>query len=78
MKYQNYLNCNSVLTNNIYLGFENLDKYIHKINAVSCKLQVCIFEETAKGEISDIYSDQKFRIVEIKKSVEAHNILCHI
>ena len=73
MKYQNYLNCKSILTDKIYLGVEKLDKSVNKINAVSSNLQSCIFEETAKGEISYIYSDQNFRIVEIKKSIESHN-----
>ena len=57
----------------IYLCIEKLDKYIQKIKTVSYELQSYVFEESAKREISDIYTDQKFQIIVIKKSVEAHN-----
>ena len=36
-------------------------------------MQDRVFEKSAKKEISDIYTNQRFRIIEIKKSVEAHN-----
>ena len=36
-------------------------------------MQNYVFEESAKKEIFDIYTDQRFRIIKIKKYVEAHN-----
>ena len=38
-------------------------------------MQNYVFEESAKKEISDSDTDQRFRIIEIKKSVEAHNTI---
>ena len=72
-KISKYLNSKSVERDKIYLCIEKLDKYIHKIKTVSCELQSYVFEESTKKEISDIYTDQRFQIIDIKKSVEAHS-----
>ena len=72
-KISKYLNSKSAERDKIYLCIEKLDKYIHKIKTVSWELQSYVFEKSAKKYISEIYTDQKFRIIEIKKSVEAHN-----
>ena len=67
------LNSKGAERDKIYLCVEKLDKYIQKIKAVSYELQNYVFEESAKKEISDVYIDQRLQIIEIKKSVEAHN-----
>ena len=72
-KISKYLNSKGAERDKIYLCVEKLDKYIHKIKAVSYELQNYVFEESAKKEISDVYIDQRLQIIEIKKSVEAHN-----
>ena len=72
-KISKHFNRKSVERDKNYLRFEKLDKYIHKIETVSCKLQNHVFEQSAKEEISSICTDQKFLIVKIKKSVEAYN-----
>ena len=46
---------------------EKLDKYIHKIKTVSYELQNYVFDDSAKKEIFDIYTDQRFRIIERSK-----------
>ena len=72
-KISKYLNSKGAERDRIYLCVEKLDKYIHKIKAVSYELQNYVFEESAKKEISDVYIDQRLQIIGIKKSVEAHN-----
>ena len=72
-KISKYLNNKSVEKDKIYLWIEKLNKYIHKIKTVFYKLQSYVFEESATKEIPHIYTDQKFRIIEIKNFVEAHN-----
>ena len=57
----------------IYLCIEKLVNYFLNIETVSCELRSHVFEESAKREISDYYTDQNFRIIEIKKSAEARN-----
>ena len=72
-KISKYLNRKNVERDKNYLCIKKLDKYIHKIETVSCKLQNHVFEQSAKEEISSICTDQKFLIVKIKKFVEAYN-----
>ena len=56
-KVSKYLNSKGVEREKIYLCIEKLDKCIHKIKTVSYELQNYVFEESAKTEIFDIYTE---------------------
>ena len=72
-KISKYLNGKVLKGHKVYICIEKLDKYILKIKTVSYLLQRYVSEKSAKKEICNIYTDQRFRIIEVKKFVEAHD-----
>ena len=72
-KISKYLNGKVLKGHKIYVCIEKLDKYILKIKTVSYWLQRYVSEKSAKKDICNIYTDQTFRIIEVKKFVEGPN-----